>query len=105
MQDLASSGWHWPTGLANMATATNHGFPRKTGPGLEIQPASPTTRVPTPMHGHHELKPDDQGIWTGENGQIWPVVVLRDDMVPDMLRPTDPLEGRVPVLYFGTMDV
>lgn len=107
MQDLAKPDWHWPTDLINMVAATDHDFPPDPARGPAVQSSSSKTRGPTPMHRDCKLKPDDQGICTSEDGQLWPVVVLRDDMVPDMLRPAEPpaSEGKVPVLFFGSMDV
>lgn len=53
---------------------------------------------------NEQVKPDDQGIWHGEDDKIWPVVVLRDDMIPDALR-RERADDEVPVLSLQKNDM
>lgn len=62
---------------------------------------------PAPTHSmkHDDLiKPDEQGLWYRNSRDYWPVLVLRNDLVPDRIR-EDPCEDKVPVFLINKNDM
>lgn len=63
---------------------------------------------PAPTHStKHELqiKPDEQGLWRNKEGILWPVLVLRNELVPNMMRKRFLHEDEVPILLFNKNDM
>ena len=106
MQSLVEQNWNWSTTLSNMAEGTMDRLATPASSDSQSQTALPTPER-TPTHGaaraptSDEICAGDQGIWHMSSSEFWPVLVLRQEMVPDSLRRSPEDESQVPVFLLA----